>query len=75
METQGTSVQKLMAVRGMGLVALPRFAGQSFTNGKKMLELGDLEGVYEDLYLVSSPRTIVNPVADFLMAHELPSFE
>lgn len=75
METQDTSVQKLMAVRGMGLIALPRFAGQSFNKGKKMLELGSLEEVYEDLYLVSSPRTIVNPVADHLMSHELLSFE
>ena len=40
-----------------------------------MLELGILEEVYEDLYLVSSPRTIVNPVADHLMSHELLSFE
>ncbi len=75
METQDTSVQKLMAVRGMGLVALPRFAGQSFIKGKKMLELESLEGVYEDLFLVSSPRTIVNPVADHLMSHKLLSFE
>ncbi len=75
METQDTSVQKLMAIRGMGLVALPRFAGQSFIKGNKMLELGNLEGVYEDLFIVSSPRTIVNPVADYLMSHKLPSFE
>lgn len=75
METQDTSVQKLMAVRGMGLVALPRFAGQSFTKGKKMVELGNLEGVYEDLCLVSSPRTITNPLADHLMSCKLLDFE
>ena len=75
METQDTSVQKLMAVRGNGLVALPRFAGQSFIKGEKMLELGNLEGVYEDLYLVSSPRTIANPLADHLMSYKLPDFE
>jgi hypothetical protein len=40
-----------------------------------MLELENLEGVYEDLYLVSSPRTIANPVADFLMEHKLLGFE
>ena len=45
------------------------------TTGEKMLELENLEGVYEDLYLVSSPRTIANPVADFLMEHELLGFE
>jgi len=75
METQDTSVQKLMAVRGMGLVAIPRFAGQSFIKGEKMLEIGILDEVYEDLYLVSSPRTIANPVADYLMSQEILSFE
>jgi LysR family transcriptional activator of nhaA len=70
METQDTSVQKLMAVRGMGLVALPDFASQSFIQGRKMFELGTLEGVYEEIFLVSSPRTISNPVADLLMNQE-----
>jgi len=67
METQDTSVQKLMAIRGLGLVALPDFAGQSLVQEKKLLKLGTLEGVYEEIFLVSSPRTITNPVADFLM--------
>jgi len=75
MEAQDTSVQKLMAIRGKGLVALPRFAGKSFSKSQQMLELGNLEGVFEDLYLVSSPRTISNPVADYLMKQELFSFE
>ena len=71
METQDTSVQKLMALRGMGLVALPNFAGQSFVQEKKMIEVGTLEGVYEEFFLVSSPRTIANPVADLLMSQDL----
>ena len=70
METQDTSVQKMMAIKGMGLVALPDFAGQSFITEKKMLQLGRLEGVYEEFFLVSSPRTISNPVADTLMNQE-----
>jgi LysR family transcriptional regulator, transcriptional activator of nhaA len=74
METQDTSVQKLMAVRGLGLVALPNFASQSFIQEKKMFEIGTLEGVYEEIFLVSSPRTIANPVADLLMTHELLNF-
>jgi len=67
METQDTSVQKMMAIRGLGLVALPDFAGQSLVQEKKLLKLGTLEGVYEEIFLVSSPRTITNPAADFLM--------
>ncbi len=70
METQDTSVQKLMAVRGLGLVALPNFASKSFIQEKKMFEIGTLEGVYEEIFLVSSPRTISNPVADLLMNQE-----
>jgi LysR family transcriptional regulator, transcriptional activator of nhaA len=74
METQDTSVQKLMARRGMGLVALPDFVGQSFIQEQKMMKLGSLEGAYEEIFLVSSPRTIANPVADLLMTHELLNF-
>ena len=67
METQDTSVQKLMATRGLGLVALPDFAGQPLVQEKKLMRLGTLEGVFEEIFLVSSPRTIGNPVADFLV--------
>ena len=67
METQDTSVQKLMATRGLGLVAIPDFAGQSLVREKKLVRLGTLEGVFEEIFLVSSPRTIVNPVSDFLI--------
>jgi len=67
METQDTSVQKLMAIQGLGLVFLPDFAGFPLVKDKKLLHLGTLEGVFEEVFLVSSPRTIANPVADFLM--------
>lgn len=67
METQDTSVQKLMAIRGLGLVALPDFAAQQLIQEKKLQYLGTLEGVYEEIFLVSSPRTISNPVSDFLL--------
>ena len=67
METQDISVQKLMATRGLGLVALPDFAGQPLVQEKKLVRLGTLEGVFEEFFLVSSPRTITNPVSDFLI--------
>ncbi len=67
METQDTSVQKLMATRGLGLVSIPDFAGQALVQEKKLLKLGTLEGVFEEIFLVSSPRTIANPVSDFLI--------
>jgi len=67
METQDTSVQKLMGIQGLGLVALPDFAGRSLVKEKKLINLGSLESVYEEFFLVSSPRTISNPIADHLM--------
>lgn len=67
METQDTSVQKLMGLRGDGLFALPDFAGNPMVKEKKLIRLGTLDGVHEELFLVSSPRTIANPVADHLM--------
>jgi LysR family transcriptional regulator, transcriptional activator of nhaA len=75
METQDTSVQKLMAIREKGLVALPSFAGQLLVKEKKILEIGNLEGVWEEFFLVSSPRTISNPLADYLMSQEVLKIE
>ena len=67
METQDTSVQKLIGIQGIGLIALPDFAGHMLVKEKKLINLGSLEGVYEEFFLVSSPRTIANPIADYLM--------
>ncbi|MBC8282793.1 MAG: LysR family transcriptional regulator [Nitrospinae bacterium] len=66
-ETQDTSIQKLLGVQGMGLVPLPEFACTELIKEKKLFKLGTLEKVTEDFWLVSSPRKFQNPIARDLM--------
>jgi len=66
-ETQDTSIQKLLGSEGMGLVPLPDFAGKELVREGKLIKLGPLQEVTEDFWLVSSPRKIPNPIALGLM--------
>ena len=66
-ETQDTSIQKLLGNEGMGLIPLPDFAGKELVREGKLVKLGTLQGVMEDFWLVSSPRKISNPIAANLM--------
>ena len=66
-ETQDTSIQKLLGIQGMGLIPLPEFAGIELVKEKKLFKLGTLQKVTEDFWLVSSPRKFQNPIARNLM--------
>ena len=66
-ETQDTSIQKLLGNEGMGLVPLPNFAGKDLVKEGKLIKIGSLQGVTEDFWLVSSPRKFSNPIAETLM--------
>jgi len=62
-ETQDISVQKLLGVQGAGLVALPEFAVQDLVEEKKLIRLGRMENIFEEYWLISAKRTLVNPIA------------
>jgi LysR family transcriptional regulator, transcriptional activator of nhaA len=66
-ETQDTSVQKLLGTEGMGLAPLPDFAGKELVDEKKLINIGTLPQVKEDFWLISSIRKIPNPLAIDLM--------
>ncbi len=66
-ETQDTSIQKILGAEGMGLIPLPAFAGEDLVKNGKLIKLGTLQGVTEDFWLISSPRKIPNPIAQGLM--------
>ena len=66
-ETQDTSVQKLLATEGMGLTPLPDFAGKELVDEKKLVKLGTLPQVNEDYWLISSIRKILNPLVIEIM--------
>jgi LysR family transcriptional activator of nhaA len=66
-ETQDTSIQKLLGNDGMGLIPLPDIAGKELVKEGKLIKIGSLQGVTEDFWLVSSPRKFSNPIAEALM--------
>ncbi len=67
METSNTSVQKMFGVTGLGLIALPHSACKPLVQEGKLIRIGVLKEVVEDFYLVHTPRSIHNPVAEVLM--------
>lgn len=65
-ETQDTSVQKLLGRRAIGIVPLPTGSFKSSELYSGLIELGTLEGVYEEFFLISGKRKIENPIASYL---------
>ena len=65
-ESQDISVKKLMAINEMGLIptATHTVTGQVLRG--ELVEIGQLQGVYEELYLVTAQRKIENPIASKL---------
>ncbi len=66
-DTQDTTVQKLLALDGQGLIAEPEFAVKSLLREKKLIRVGNLKGVYEEFFLTSTKRVIENKIANHLM--------
>ncbi|MCB9026525.1 MAG: LysR family transcriptional regulator [Bdellovibrionaceae bacterium] len=66
-DAQDTTVQKLLACEGEGLIAEPEFAVKSMVKEKKLHRLGYLEGVYEEFFLISTKRIVGNPIVTHLM--------
>lgn len=66
-ETQDTSVQKLLALDGVGLIPMPEFSVKEYVKEKKLVKLGILRGVFEEFWMTSANRTIENPVASQLV--------
>lgn len=65
-ESQDISVKKLMAINEMGLIptATHTVTGQVLRG--ELVEIGQLQGVHEELYLVTAQRKIENPIASKL---------
>lgn len=66
-ESQDISVKKLMAINEIGLIptALHTVTGD-ITSGE-LVEIGKLQGVHEELFLVTAQRKIENPISAKLM--------
>lgn len=66
-EAQDTSLQKLLATKGIGITALAEAAAKELIDSKQLLQLGVLESVYEEVWLIGGERRLQNPVAAKLM--------
>jgi LysR family transcriptional activator of nhaA len=66
-ESQDVMVQKLMALRGHGMIVIPEFAAREYIQKKELFVIGKLEGTFEELFLVAASRKIENPIATEIM--------
>jgi LysR family transcriptional activator of nhaA len=66
-ETQDTSLQKILATRGDGVIFLPGFTAKELVYEKKLSKLGKLKEVYSEYFLVYSERIIENPALDLIL--------
>lgn len=66
-ETQDTSLQNLLGTEGIGLIPIADIAANELVKEKKLVVLGKMKGVYEEIWLMSASRKIENPIAAKLM--------
>jgi len=66
-ETQDTSLQKILAAKGDGVIFLPEFAARNLVKEKTLLKIGELENVYCDFYIVHNKRVFDNPALSSIL--------
>lgn len=65
-EAQDTAVQKSLAATGVGLVAVPYAAVSDLVAQGRLIKVGDMSGVHEEVWLCTAVRKIPNPVIEVL---------
>ncbi len=66
-ETQDTSLQRLLAADGFGLMVASSESVEDMVRKRELFKVGDLAGVHEEFFLLSSSRQIDNPISSRLM--------
>jgi LysR family transcriptional regulator, transcriptional activator of nhaA len=66
-ESQDTVLKKLMAVDGLGLTPATSHSVAPQIKAGSLVEIGKLQGISEELFLVSAQRTRENSIAQALM--------
>jgi len=69
-ETQDTSLQKILATKGDGVVFLPNFTTKELVQNKKLVKIGSLKEVYSDYYLIYGTRIIENPAMELILKQD-----
>ena len=62
-ESQDIAVKKLMAINKMGIMPTATHTVSGQVTRGELIEIGQLQGVYEELFLVTSQRKIENKIA------------
>ena len=62
-ESQDIAMKQLMASNGMGLIPMATHSLTKQMLQDNLIEIGSLQGVYEELFLVKAQRKIENPIA------------
>jgi LysR family transcriptional regulator, transcriptional activator of nhaA len=62
-ESQDISVKKLMATHELGLIAAATHTVTEYILRGELVEIGQLQGVYEELFLLTAQRKIENQIA------------
>lgn len=62
-ESQDIAVKKLLAASEMGLIATATHTVTGQVLRGELIEIGQLQGVHEELYLITAQRKIENPIA------------
>lgn len=66
-ESQDISVKKLLAVNEMGLITAAAHTVTGQVLRGELIEIGQLQGVHEELFLVTAQRKLANQIASKLM--------
>lgn len=69
-ETQDTSLQKILAAKGDGVVFLPEFSTKELVQNKSLIKLGKLEDIYSSYYLIYGNRVFDNPALDLILKQD-----
>jgi len=66
-EVQDTSLQKLMGTHGDGVIPIALPAAEELIANKELMNIGMLQDVHEELWLIAAQRRIQNPAAAAIM--------
>ncbi|WP_413560134.1 LysR family transcriptional regulator [Bdellovibrio sp. HCB209] len=66
-EIQDTSLQTLLGAEGVGLIPVADAVAKKLTKDGKLIVLGTMKGVYEEIWLMAANRKIENPIAAQVM--------
>lgn len=66
-ETQDLAILKLLGIEGLGLVPAPLPAVEDYIKSGDLVQLGEVKGVFEEIYLIAATRKLENPISSQLM--------